>query len=185
MTLPPVHHPVHSHPRREFLASSVACRVPWPTLRTSLLARLGVRIEDPESTFIARSVRFLAPESLRIGARTSINFEVLLDARGGLRLGRDVSIAPRAMVITGFHEVDDDMATTFQPVAVGDRAVIGSGAIVLPGVEVGEGAVIGAGAVVTHDVETWTVVAGVPARTVRQRCSDQRYELGEFRPSWH
>jgi acetyltransferase-like isoleucine patch superfamily enzyme len=46
-------------------------------------------------------------------------------------------------------------------------AVIGAGAILLPGIEIGEGAMVAAGSVVTHDVAAWTVVMGTPARTVR------------------
>lgn len=45
---------------------------------------------------------------------------------------------------------------------------VGSGAIVLPGVTVGEGAIVAAGAVVSSDVQPYTVVAGNPARAVRQ-----------------
>lgn len=53
-------------------------------------------------------------------------------------------------------------------VAVGDYATIGTNATVLPGIRVGEGAFIGAGAVVTRDVDPYTVVAGVPARSIRK-----------------
>jgi acetyltransferase-like isoleucine patch superfamily enzyme len=50
------------------------------------------------------------------------------------------------------------------PIAVGDDATIGSGALVLGGVSVGAGATVGAGAVVTADVPGGATVAGVPAR---------------------
>lgn len=53
------------------------------------------------------------------------------------------------------------------PVTIEDRAFIGMGAILMPGVRVGEGAIVGAGAVVTKDVASNTVVAGNPARLVR------------------
>lgn len=46
-------------------------------------------------------------------------------------------------------------------------AVIGTGAVLLPGVEIGEGAMVAAGATVTKDVEPWTIVAGTPARKVK------------------
>lgn len=56
-----------------------------------------------------------------------------------------------------------------QPVTIGHDVWIGHGAIVLPGRSVGDGAVIAAGAVVTKDVAPYTIVAGVPARPVRER----------------
>jgi acetyltransferase-like isoleucine patch superfamily enzyme len=47
-------------------------------------------------------------------------------------------------------------------------AAVGAGATILPGVEIGEGALVAAGAVVTKDVAPWTIVAGVPARVLRE-----------------
>ena len=54
-----------------------------------------------------------------------------------------------------------------QPVRIDDNVLVGANAVVLEGVHVGEGAVIAAGAIVTHDVKPHTVVAGVPARYIK------------------
>ena len=51
---------------------------------------------------------------------------------------------------------------------IGDNVWIGDKATVLPGVTIGDGAVIAANAVVTKDVPAFTVVAGNPARIIKQ-----------------
>ena len=60
-----------------------------------------------------------------------------------------------------------------RPVRVGRGAWIGFDACVLPGVTVGEGAVVGARSVVTADVAPFTIVAGNPARVIRQLTDEE------------
>lgn len=54
------------------------------------------------------------------------------------------------------------------PVVIGDKVWIGFGCSILKGVTIGEGAVVAANSNVTHDVQPWTLVAGNPARVIRQ-----------------
>ncbi len=54
-----------------------------------------------------------------------------------------------------------------EPVRIDDNVMIGANAVVIEGVHVGEGAVIAAGAIVTHDVAPHTMVAGVPAKFIK------------------
>ena len=56
---------------------------------------------------------------------------------------------------------------------VGNDVWIGQNVTVLPGVHIGDGAIIGARAVVTKDVPPYTIVGGVPAKTIRKRFSDE------------
>jgi phosphonate metabolism protein (transferase hexapeptide repeat family) len=58
-------------------------------------------------------------------------------------------------------------------VVIGHDVWIGHGAIVLPGRNLGDGAVIAAGSIVTKDVMPYTIVAGNPARPIRQRFPTQ------------
>ena len=61
------------------------------------------------------------------------------------------------------------MELTYSPILIGSQAWVAARAFVGPGVTVGEGAVVGACAVVTKDVEPWTVVAGNPAKFIKNR----------------
>lgn len=56
-----------------------------------------------------------------------------------------------------------------RPVTIGHDVWIGHGAVIMPGVSIADGAVIGANAVVTKDVDAYSVVAGVPAKRIRDR----------------
>jgi phosphonate metabolism protein (transferase hexapeptide repeat family) len=76
----------------------------------------------------------------------------------------------------GFDTQDDE--TVFarrrrQKVIIGHDVWIGHGAVILPGIAIGTGAVVGAGAVVSRSVAPYAIVAGVPARPLRRRFSDE------------
>jgi len=73
---------------------------------------------------------------------------------------------PRATAESGQLQTEADWQVVTTRVCHG--ASIGSGAVIMCGITIGERAVIGAGAVVTHDVPAGNVVAGVPARTLKQ-----------------
>lgn len=67
---------------------------------------------------------------------------------------------------------------------IGHDAWIGANVVILPGCRrIGIGAVVGAGSIVTHDVADFTIVAGNPARTIRERLSaDERAKLLALEP---
>ena len=71
-----------------------------------------------------------------------------------------------------------------RPVTIGHDVWIGHGAIVLAGRSIGNGAVIGAGSIVTKDVAAYTIVAGVPARPIRQRFAPDIAERIEALAWW-
>jgi len=79
---------------------------------------------------------------------------------------------PRAANTDGSLKGAEDW--TCVPTRIRKRATLGSGAVILCGVTVGEGALVGAGSVVTRDVPPGTVVAGNPARVLREIREDER-----------
>lgn len=58
-------------------------------------------------------------------------------------------------------------------IKIGNDVWIGANAVIAPGVTIGDGAIVGNNAVVTKDVEPYTIVAGIPAKTIRRRFSDR------------
>lgn len=115
------------------------------------------------------------PENLSIGRSSSVARGSTLDARGGLTIGDDSMIGFECVLVSHTHEsarLDVPMRAQGMysaPIHVGDDVWIGARSIVLPGVTVGDGAIVGAGSVVTRDVPAFAVVAGVPARMLRDR----------------
>lgn len=91
--------------------------------------------------------------------------------RGGIRIGNGVMIAPKVSLITGGHPLplaERREYLSYAPIVIEDDVWIGAAAVVTQGVTIGAGAVIAAGAVVTRDVPAGTVVAGVPARVIKE-----------------
>ena len=110
------------------------------------------------------------PEHVHVGSDVSINDLVILNARDHITIGNHVSISPGVIINTGglkYEQPRGMRGHTKAPVVIRDGAWICSGAIINPGVTIGEDAVVAAGAVVTKDVESRTVVAGVPARVIK------------------
>lgn len=121
------------------------------------------------------SVRMFPPFYTAFGKMTHVGKEVFINFgctfldQGGITLEEGVFIGPGAKIITENHPEEPELRHTLavEPVVVRRNAWIGAGAIVLPGVTVGENAIVAAGAVVTKDVPADVIVAGVPARIVR------------------
>jgi acetyltransferase-like isoleucine patch superfamily enzyme len=130
-----------------------------------------------------------------IGDRTHVGGGSLLDAADAIVVGDDVLVAFGALIIDhdshslDFAQRSSDVADWIKgrkdwthvarsAVHIEDKVWVGTRAMVLKGVRLGEGCVVAAGAVVTQDVAPWTLVAGVPARVVRElpRVDRDRHE---------
>lgn len=118
---------------------------------------------------------------VRIGARCTLNEGVKIFAREWVTIGDDVRISPDVVILTGGLAFDGKPPYEHfeKPVTIENGAWIGTKATILAGVTVGAGAVVAAGAVVTHDVPARTVVAGVPARVLRELASPEESNPAE------
>jgi acetyltransferase-like isoleucine patch superfamily enzyme len=127
--------------------------------------REGCRIGD--GAIIGRGV--MALYNCRVGRFSRIQDQVHLVGNTVIEAHVFVGMG---VVLTNDNEVYLSRFGICRPVLKGPKirrlAVIGSGATILPNVEIGEGALVGAGALVTKDVPPWTIVAGLPARIVRE-----------------
>jgi len=151
--------------------------VPSHSLRLWWLRHICGMTIGPRSS-ICRHCRMYHPRRIVIGRNSVINYGVVLDGRRGLRIGDNVSISEGVAVFSLAHDVDaPDFADKGSPVVVSDHVFVGAYARILPGVTLGAGAVVAAGAVVTRDVAPWTIVAGIPARYVRDRTRGLAYQL--------
>ena len=119
-------------------------------------------------------VRTVTPTArIRLGERVGLSNSVIV-AGNSIEIGEDTIIGSGVMILdndfhvmgTGFSWVSE-CSTNSKPIKIGRGCFIGSRSMILKGVTLGDRAIIGAGAVVTKDVPAYSVVAGNPARVVR------------------
>jgi len=108
-------------------------------------------------------------KNILVGKNVFINACCCFQDQGGIEIGDGCFIGHQTVIATLNHDLDPakrgDMFP--RPVKLGKNVWVGSHATILPGVTIGDNAVIAAGAVVTKDVPQNTVVAGVPAKVIK------------------
>ena len=135
--------PSAKHPLRVMVNYVVIliCRIsPSLRLKNWLLSRLGVTVGEGAAWGLESTPDVFWPELITVGDHAIIGYDATLLC----------------------HEFLQDEYRTGE-VVVGERAMIGAGAVVLPGVEIGANAQVAANSLVTDDVPAGTTVAGVPA----------------------
>jgi acetyltransferase-like isoleucine patch superfamily enzyme len=75
---------------------------------------------------------------------------------------------------SGLTLVEEDLFNEYEETIIGHDVWIGANAIIKSGLTIGDGAIIASGAVVTKDVEPYSVVGGVPAKTIKYRFDEDK-----------
>ncbi len=129
--------------------------------------RAKVKYLGPYSD-ISPNVIIKSPEQFTIGYRSSVSPSSFIDAGGGIEIGDYVMISHMVSINSVSHKTTPPYHDTIKAkTIIGDYVWIGANSIILEGVEIGEGAIVAAGAVVTKSVPAWSIVAGVPAKHIR------------------
>lgn len=156
-------------------------------LRRLLAPRIFRRCGDNFKAF--QHVEFSYGYNMDVGDDVVVHRHVLLDDRGGIRLGNRVSISDYANIYSHTHSIVEQRDVTTARTVLEDGVRITYHATVLAGVHVCEEGMVGAMAVATRDVRPYHVYVGIPAKSVRVkpthpgpgtvlRCAEQGREEG-------
>jgi acetyltransferase-like isoleucine patch superfamily enzyme len=156
-----------------------------------VVGKEGVTLKVGNSTIVEGSILFDRNDAaVLIGDRTFIGASSIVCAEK-IEIGNDVLISWGCTIVDhNSHATDwasrkndvvawgqgkkDWSGVNMKPIKISDRVWIGFNSIILKGVTIGEGAIVGAGSVVTKDVPPYTIVAGNPARIIREIPIDER-----------
>lgn len=151
--------------QREYAQISPLDRAAQTQLLSELLGSCG------SESFIEPPVYFDYGSNTHLGQGVYMNYGAVLLDVAPIRIGDRTMLANSVQLLTATHPIDPIERSSgvefARPITVGSDCWLGGGVIVCPGVTIGDGAVVGAGAVVTKDVAPYTVVAGNPARKLR------------------
>ena len=134
-------------------------------LRRLLAQRIFKRCGENFKAF--QFVEFSFGYNMEVGDNAVIHRHVLLDDRGGIRIGDNVSVSDYANIYSHTHSIVDQREVTNVLTVLEDGVRITYHATVLAGVHVGEQGMVGASAVATKDVRPYHVYVGIPAKSVR------------------
>lgn len=161
---------------RLYFCNRLISNVPSHTLRLWFYRKV-MKFSIGSGSSVLLSCSFDCTKSFRMGQNSVVNGNCRLDTRGGITIGDNVSVSSDVIILTADHDLNaTDFSGSTRAVVIEDYVWIGTRATILPGVSIGKGAVIAAGSVVTKNVEPYNVVAGVPAKFIKNRNKNLEYK---------
>ncbi len=149
----------------------------WPLHGNVLEAMREGRLELGPEVLFEPGVWITAPAAarVRIGVGSLLNQGVMVASEQLVEIGEHCMLANGCFVSDANHRFDDpEKPITWQgfqskgPTRIGDNCWLGANVVVTSGVSIGERCVIGANSVVTHDIEPFSIAAGLPARVIKR-----------------
>ena len=120
--------------------------------------------------FIHSATRIQIPWNLTMQHRACLGECANAYSLGKIKILEGATVAQEAYLCTGTHDFNDpSLQLITKPITIGINAFIGARAMILPGVCIGNHAIVGAMSVVSKDVPGNQIVAGNPAKKIRER----------------
>ena len=119
-------------------------------------------------------VKFTFGYGIEVGDDVVVHRHVLLDDRGGIRIGNSASVSDYVNVYSHSHHISEGRDVRTPRTVIGDGVRIAYHATVLAGTTLAPNSMIGAGALVTRDTEPDTVYVGVPAKAAKRKPERKR-----------
>lgn len=135
----------------------------------SLVKECGVNVLIFPNVFLAHT------DNIRLGSNISIHPMTYIDGAGGLNIGDDVSIAHGVTIMTTEHKYTNkevpirEQGFIFEEINIGSNVWIGAKATILAGTNISNGTIVGANSVVNKNFEPDSIIAGCPARLIKNR----------------
>ncbi|WP_311769797.1 sugar O-acetyltransferase [Listeria booriae] len=125
-----------------------------------------------KNVYMEPNVRCDYGYNIEVGDDFYANFDCVLLDCAPIKIGNNCMFAPGVHIYTAYHPLDaverNSGLEYAKSVTIGNNVWIGGRSVINPGITIGDNAVVGSGSVVTKDVPANTVVAGNPARVIRE-----------------
>ena len=173
------------------------------------LIKIGLK-KIGKNVQVSRLVQFYSPDQIEMGNNVRIDDYCILSGkiklgdyvhiapycglygRGGIEMKDFSGLSSRVSIYSSNDDYSGETLTNptvpdkfrnveYAEVTISKHCIIGSGAIILPGIEIGEGAAVGAMSLCNRDIDEWTIFAGIPAKYIKKRKKDLIMKERELR----
>ena len=150
-------------------------RVPFGLVFTNNFFRKILRINSDAKIPVHFTSRIISYKNLKFtsDSTTVCSFALsggcYFQALNGIELGKNFLFAPCVKLISSDHDIEDkSKVAKASPIVIGDNVWLGANVIILPSVTIGNNVVVGAGSVVTKSFPDNVIIAGNPARIIKE-----------------